>query len=218
VIGIPYREPALLAKMAESLDRLSGGRLILGLGAGSGESEFRAMGLPESTVLGRVQALEEAIEIVRALWQQPTVTYEGERYVTRDAQVEPRPSRRIPIWLGTAGPRGLNLVGRLADGWIPSLPYAPPERAPLMIARILAAATEANRDPDDVARIYNLAISFEPDPDADVVGNSDQIAEQLIAFTRMGFTGFNFQPLGPDREGQVERLAREVIPAVREGL
>jgi alkanesulfonate monooxygenase SsuD/methylene tetrahydromethanopterin reductase-like flavin-dependent oxidoreductase (luciferase family) len=219
VIGVPYREPALLGKMAETLDRLSGARLILGLGAGSGESEFRAMGLPESTVGGRVRALEEAIHIIRGLWQQPILTYEGERYVAREAGIEPRPSRRIPIWLGTVGPRGLALVGRLADGWIPSLPYARPEHAPEMIGRILGAATEAGRDPADIARIYNVEIGFDVDADADaVVGSSDQITERLISFARMGFTGFNFKPVGPDRDGQVERIAREVIPAIREGM
>jgi alkanesulfonate monooxygenase SsuD/methylene tetrahydromethanopterin reductase-like flavin-dependent oxidoreductase (luciferase family) len=183
VLGVPYRQPVLLAKMAETLDRLSGGRLILGLGAGSGEREFQAMGLPDSTVRSRVDALEEAINIVTSLWEKPGVTYEGERYVTRDARIEPRPDHRVPIWLGTSGPRGLALVGKRADGWNPSLPYAPPDRARQMIRQI---------------RRF-----------------SEQISERLVDFVGMGFTGFNFQPVGPAREGQIERIAHEVIPTVR---
>jgi alkanesulfonate monooxygenase SsuD/methylene tetrahydromethanopterin reductase-like flavin-dependent oxidoreductase (luciferase family) len=74
VLGVPYRQPVLLAKMAETLDRLSGGRLILGLGAGSGEREFTAMGLPDATVRSRVDALEEAIDIVTSLWRRHRAT------------------------------------------------------------------------------------------------------------------------------------------------
>jgi probable F420-dependent oxidoreductase len=215
VLGVPYRQPVLLAKMAETLDRLSGGRLILGLGAGSGEREFTAMGLPDATVRSRVDALEEAIDIVTSLWRQPSVTYEGERYVARDAAIEPRPDHPIPIWLGTAGPRGLALVGKRADGWVPSLPYAPPDRAPGMIAQILAAATEAGRDPAAIHRIYNLRISLIAGVAAEVAGSPEQISERLVEFLGMGFTGFNFSPVGPDREGQIEQLTSEVIPAVR---
>lgn len=218
VIGLPYREPVLLAKMAETFDRLSGGRLILGLGAGSGEAEYRAMGLRSATVAERVDALEEAIAIIKGLWTGSEFSYRGGRYTTSAAQIEPKPREPIPIWLGTVGPRGLRLVGRLANGWIPSLPYAPPEQAPRMIATILAAAVAAGRDPADIARIYNLEVTLERGVEASVVGESYEIAERLIKFARIGFTGFNFQPVGANREEQIERLAREVVPAVRHGL
>jgi probable F420-dependent oxidoreductase len=215
VIGVPYREPALLAKMAETLARLSGGRLILGLGAGSGEGEFRAMGLAPSTVRDRVDALDEAIQVITSLWEQASVNFTGNRYVIRDATIEPKPERHIPIWLGTAGPRGLKLLGERADGWIPSLAYAPPNRAPSMIADILAAAERLGRDPAQIERIYNLEISMIDGVRADLVGRPEQIGERLVGFARLGFTGFNFQPVGPAREDQVEWIAREVIPIVR---
>jgi probable F420-dependent oxidoreductase len=218
VIGVPYREPVLLAKMAESFDRLSGGRLILGLGAGSGEAEYRAMGLAPATLVERVGALEEAIAVIKGLWTEAELSYRGRRYRTNAAQMEPKPRRPIPIWLGTVGPRGLRLVGQVADGWIPSLPYAPPERAPQMIAAILAAAAKAGRNPTDISRIYNLEVSLEPGQVAELVGEPGQIAEQLIEFARIGFTGFNFQPVGAKREEQIERLAHEVVPVVRQGL
>ena len=215
VIGVPYREPALLAKMAESFDRLSGRRLILGLGAGSGEAQYRAMGLEAGTVGERVTALEEAIEILRGLWSKPDFSFAGRRYSVANAQMEPKPARRIPIWLGTAGERGLELVGRVADGWIPSLGYVPPAQTRTKIQAIIAAAREAGREPAEIARIYNLEVSFGPARNASVSGSSDEIAEQLIGFTRLGFTGFNFQPIGPDPMSDMRRLAAEVVPAVR---
>lgn len=218
VLGVPYRQPVLLAKMAETLNRLSGNRLILGLGAGSGEQEYQAMGLPESTLRSRVDALDEAVGIISSLWEQPGVTHEGDAYVVRNARIEPRPDHRIPIWLGTAGPRGLVMVGKRADGWIPSMPYAPPDRAPQMIDRIVAAAMAAGRDPTRIQRIYNIQISLIDGVDADVAGPPALVADRLVEFVGMGFTGFNFQPVGPDRDVQIESIANHVIPAVRDAV
>lgn len=219
VLGVPYREPTLVAKMAETLDRLSDGRLILGLGAGSGEGEFAAMGITVGTVGDRVGALEEAIHIIRGLWSEPTLTFQGRRYESIDAQIEPKPAHRIPIWLGTVGGRGLDLVGRVGDGWIPSFMYAPPDRAPAMIQRILAAAAKANRDPDQIDRIYNVEVSVGKSEQADVItGTPDAIAEKLLGFLGIGFTGFNLLPVGKNRDAQIEQLAAEVIPAVRAGI
>jgi alkanesulfonate monooxygenase SsuD/methylene tetrahydromethanopterin reductase-like flavin-dependent oxidoreductase (luciferase family) len=217
VLGVPYREPVLVAKMAETFDRLSGGRLILGLGAGSGEAEFEAMGLEVRSVTDRVQALEEAIQIIRGLWSGSS-THEGARYRTVRAEIEPKPSHAIPIWLGTVGRRGLELTGRLANGWVPSLAYAPPERAPAMIERIIATAAAAGRNPDEIARIYNVEVSLSNAASADVIaGNAEAIADRLLGFVMMGFTGFNLLPVGPGRDEQIERLGREVVPAVRSG-
>ncbi len=135
VLAVPYRPPAVLAKMAESFDRLSGGRLILGLGGGFSDEEFRAFGLGVRPPRDKVDGMEEAVRIVRGLWSQRSFTFEGRLYRTEGAEVEPKPDRRIPIWLGTYGNRALAVTGRLADGWIPSLGFAPPERVTAMRAR-----------------------------------------------------------------------------------
>jgi alkanesulfonate monooxygenase SsuD/methylene tetrahydromethanopterin reductase-like flavin-dependent oxidoreductase (luciferase family) len=124
VLGVPYRPPAVLAKMAETFDRLSDGRLILGLGGGAVDEEFRAFGFPVRSPRDKVDGLEEAIRIARGLWSRPGFTFEGRLYRTDGADLEPKPERRIPIWLGTYGNRALALTGRLVDGWIPSLGYA----------------------------------------------------------------------------------------------
>jgi alkanesulfonate monooxygenase SsuD/methylene tetrahydromethanopterin reductase-like flavin-dependent oxidoreductase (luciferase family) len=218
VLGVPYRPPAIVAKMAATLDRLSAGRLILGLGGGASDDEFRAFGLGVPSPREKIDGLEDAVRIIRGLWSQPDLTFEGRRYRTDRANLEPKPDHHIPIWLGTFGDRGLALVGRLADGWIPSLGFAPPDRARAMRERILAAAREVGRDPEQIACVYNLEIRIDEVPGvrSDVVsGSADAVIEQLGGFVRQGFTGMNFLPVGPGEDEQRERLAREVIPAVR---
>jgi alkanesulfonate monooxygenase SsuD/methylene tetrahydromethanopterin reductase-like flavin-dependent oxidoreductase (luciferase family) len=105
VLATPYRNPALVAKMAETFDRLSGGRLILGLGGGYVDEEFAAFGLRVPTARQKVDGLEEAIRVVQGLWSTKRLTFEGRLYHTAEAQVEPKPGHSIPIWLGTYGPR-----------------------------------------------------------------------------------------------------------------
>jgi alkanesulfonate monooxygenase SsuD/methylene tetrahydromethanopterin reductase-like flavin-dependent oxidoreductase (luciferase family) len=221
VLGVPNRPPPVVAKMAETLDRLSGGRLILGLGGGYADDEFRAFGLRVPTAREKVDGLEEAIRITHGLWSEPFFTFDGVHYRTEMAELEPKPSRRIPIWLGTLGPRALRLTGRLADGWIPSLDLAPPERVPMLHEQILRGAHEAGRDPGDITLAYNMEIRIDERGEKGshvVTGTADAIAEQLIGFTELGFTAMNFQPQGPARDEQIQRLASEVIPAVREAV
>ena len=147
-------------------------------------------------------------------------------YRTAGADLEPKPAHHIPIWLGTFGDRALTLTGRLADGWIPSLGMAPPERIPAMRARIHAGARAVGRPPEAITCVYNLGIRIDERArrgwirarqPSTVSGTPDAVTDRLIDFVRLGFTAFNFQPIGPDRSEQIERLAREVVPAVRAG-
>lgn len=218
VLGVPYRSPAMVAKMADSLDRLSSGRLILGLGGGASDDEFRAFGLLVPSPRDKVDGLDEAIRVIRGLWSEPSFTFEGRLYGTQAAQLEPKPARRIPIWLGTFGKRALAVTGRLADGWIPSFELAPPERVPTMRDIILKAARDAGRDPDAITFAYNLGIRVDEragsQPDI-VAGPPGAVAERLCRFSDLGFTAMNLIPIGPGQDEQIERLASEVIPAVR---
>jgi probable F420-dependent oxidoreductase len=218
VLAVPYRHPAVVAKMAETLDRLSGGRLILGLGGGYSDEEFRAFGLGERSPRDKVDGLEEAIHIARGLWSEPTFTFEGRLYRTEGAQLEPKPNHQIPIWLGTYGPRALGVTGRLADGWIPTLELAPPERVPAMRDRVLSAARRAGRAPEDITCVYNIDIRVDrrtDEPPTVVSGSAEVVAERLRGFLELGFTAMNLFPVGPGQDEQAERLGREVIPAVR---
>jgi alkanesulfonate monooxygenase SsuD/methylene tetrahydromethanopterin reductase-like flavin-dependent oxidoreductase (luciferase family) len=125
VLGLPYRNPVVTAKMGETLHRLSGGRLVLGLGAGGNDHEFEAFGLPVRPPREKIESLEEAVTIIRGVWFAPSFSFEGRHYRTVGAEVEPKPSPAIPIWLGTYGRQALELTGRTADGWLPSMAYAP---------------------------------------------------------------------------------------------
>ena len=221
VLGVPYRSPAIVAKMAESLDRLSDGRLILGLGGGSSDDEFRAFGLNVPSPREKVEALEEAIHVTRGLWSGPSFSYNGQHYRTEAAKLEPKPRHRIPIWLGSYGPRALAVTGRAADGWIPTLELAPPERVPAMRDRIHAAAEAAGRDPGDVTLVYNIDIRVGRASDLPphvLVGPSDALVETLSGFLGLGFRAFNFYPVGPGYHDQVEQLGRDIVPNVRAAL
>ena len=222
VLGVPFRPPALLAKMAATLDTLSGGRLILGLGGGSGDDEFRAYGLGLPSPREKTDGLEDAVTIIRGLWSEPRFTHQGRRYSTEEAELEPKPSRRIPIWLGTYAPRALRVTGRLADGWIPSLGYADPDEVPAMRERILEAARKAGRDPAEITCVFNVEVRIDGAADDEpsvISGSADEVAERLAGFLGLGFSALNFMPpLGPEYGEQVERLASEVIPAVRSSV
>ncbi len=216
VLGLPYRWPSVVAKMAESLDRLSGGRLILGLGGGGSDDEFRGFGVPVRTPREKVEALAEAIEVIRGLWSQPSLSYRGRHFVLEGAELEPKPDRHIPIWTGSYGPRSLAVTGRLADGWNPSYPYLPPEAAVRARDILLRAAAEAGRDPDALTCAYNVPVyvdeKAQPNPRM-VTGGSDEVAERLAELVRLGFGTLIFWVRGGEESRH--RLAQEVIPAVR---
>lgn len=216
VLGVPYRPPAMVAKMAETFDRLSGGRLILGLGGGYSDEEFRAFGLRVPSARDKVDGLGEAIRILRGLWTSPEFSFGGRLFHTDAANLSPKPEHRIPIWLGTFGPRALDLTGRLADGWIPSHGHAPPEIIPGLRNRIITAALDAGRDPDEITCAYHIQLDLNGSGEPGVLtGETAEIADQLVRFTKLGFTALSLVPVGSDRETQLERLATEIIPAVR---
>jgi probable F420-dependent oxidoreductase len=220
VLGLPYRAPAVTAKMAETLDRLSGGRLVLGLGTGGYDREFSAFGLAERSPGQKVGALSEAVQVIRGLWQEPRFSFEGEHFRTRDAQIEPKPARPIPIWLGSYGPRALRVTGALADGWVPSLGRLSLDQAVAMRSAVRTAAQDAGRDPDAITCAANLIVDFprdgHPGPEGPrISGTSDAVAERLISIGRAGFTVLNVALADAAAR---EQFAAEVMPAVRDGL
>jgi alkanesulfonate monooxygenase SsuD/methylene tetrahydromethanopterin reductase-like flavin-dependent oxidoreductase (luciferase family) len=219
VLGVPYRYPAMVAKMAETFDRLSSGRLILGLGGGSADAEHHAFGMGARTPKDKTDGLEEAVKIIRGLWSEPSFTFDGRLFQTYAAQLEPKPRGRIPIWLGTFAPRALSVTGRLADGWIPSLGYAPANQALVMRERVLQAARDAGRDPGEITCAYNIDVRLTRrvvDDPSIVAGPAPFVIERLNEFVDLGFTAFNFMLDGPEMQEQAERLALEVLPVLRQ--
>jgi alkanesulfonate monooxygenase SsuD/methylene tetrahydromethanopterin reductase-like flavin-dependent oxidoreductase (luciferase family) len=156
VANLPLRPPSMLAKAAATLDILSGGRLELGLGAGSFWDGIRAYDGQVRTPGESVSALEEAIQVIRLLWSgQHGIRFEGEHYRLAGAHSGPVPTHPIGIWLGAYKPRMLSLVGRLADGWVPSLGGVQPPDLLAGNQRIDEAARAAGRDPRSIRRVLN---------------------------------------------------------------
>jgi alkanesulfonate monooxygenase SsuD/methylene tetrahydromethanopterin reductase-like flavin-dependent oxidoreductase (luciferase family) len=222
VLALPNRHPAVLAKMAETLDRLSAGRLVLTLGSGASMNDpaFRAFGLAQRSPREKVGALEEAIDVLRGLWSSSGFSYAGQHFQTEGATIEPKPSHPIPIWLGAFGDRMVDLVGRKADGWLPTFQFLPPEQAYRKLERIRKVAEESGRNPDEITYAYNIPALVEAGSSTSggqIAGSAAEVAKHLADFVRHGFTLLNLWP-GGLAEIQRELLAREVLPTVRDLL
>jgi alkanesulfonate monooxygenase SsuD/methylene tetrahydromethanopterin reductase-like flavin-dependent oxidoreductase (luciferase family) len=214
VACLPLRPPAVLAKAAASLDVLSGGRLELGLGAGSFWDAIAGYGGPRREPAEALAALDEAIQVIRMIWSgERSLRFDGRHYRLGGVHSGPVPARPIGIWLGVYGPRALRLAGRVADGWVPSLG----ERLqPLldMAARLDAAAADAGRDPGEIRRVLNVRGAVTDGASEGLLrGPADRWVEQLTALVvEHGFDTFIFWTEHPD---ELPRLAEEVVPAVR---
>ena len=218
VINLPLRPPAVLARAAASLDILSGGRFELGLGTGAYFNGVVAMGGQQRTPGESIDALQEAIQVIRALWTPGrAVTFEGEHYHLRGARPGPFPPHPIGIWLGAYKPRMLRLTGRMADGWIPSLGYAPASDLPEMNRTIDEAALEAGRDPSAIRRAYNINGQFAAAESGYLQGPPSLWVEQLTELAlEQGMSVFVLA--GPDDASSLQRFAEEVAPGVREAV
>jgi alkanesulfonate monooxygenase SsuD/methylene tetrahydromethanopterin reductase-like flavin-dependent oxidoreductase (luciferase family) len=217
VANLPLRPPAVLARSAASLDIITGGRVELGLGAGAFWDAIVGMGGERRTPGESIDALAEAIAVIRALWTPGRgAKFEGKYYTLKGAHPGPFPVHPIGIWLGAYKPRILRLTGRAADGWLPSSPYAPPEQLADMNRIIDEAAEDAGRSPSDIRRLYNVSGSFSGSGREFLRGPAHVWVEQLaeLALTE-GTSGF---VLTVDAGGgdDLSRFAEEVAPAVRE--
>jgi probable F420-dependent oxidoreductase len=112
-----FRNPALLAKMASTLDTITGGRVILGIGAGWHKPEYDAHGFAYPTIGERMARLEESVRIIRTMLQEGKATFNGKYYTVKDAPSIPVPKHKVPVWIGGGGPRLVRMAARLADGW-----------------------------------------------------------------------------------------------------
>ncbi len=219
VANLPLRPPAMLAKAAASLDVLSRGRIEMGLGAGAFWDAIEAMDGPRRSPGEAVRSIEEAIKIMRLVWsKEQSLRFDGELYSLKGMRPGPHPVHPIGIWVGAGGPRMLKLVGRLADGWVPSLFWAPPERLPEMHGRIDAGAAEAGRQPEEIKRVYNLSGNIGAEGDDLLEGSVSKWVEQLTRFVlEFGMDTFIYWP-SDDHVRQIEVFAGEVAPAVREAV
>ena len=229
VANLPLRPPAMLAKTASTLDVLSGGRFELGIGAGSFWDAIEAMGGPRRTPSEAVSALAEAIEVIRLMWSgERSINYPGRHYQVRGAHPGEAPPHPIQIWVGAYGPRMLGLVGRVADGWVPSFGRVTRDQLRTGQEIVDEAAAASGRDPGSVRRVLNLGgVIAGPGPgdrrepttsvgqiSGGLAGPPEFWHERIREFQQLGFHAFVFWPAEPSEE-QVARLANEVAPLIR---
>lgn len=232
VACLPLRHPAMLAKQAASLDVMSVGRFELGLGAGSFWDAIAAMGGPRRSPGEAVEALEEAIGVIRqALGMETSVRLRGEHYTVDGYRPGPAPAHQMEIWVGAYGPRMLRLIGRLADGWVPSYGNTNLNRIAEGQREIDDAARAAGRDPAAIRRLLNFGgrIDGVGGTGETVVGQAkvgnlrgeglggdvDEWSDRLAGWaTDLGIDSFIFWPEGGSI-GQVEAFGQQIAPAVR---
>ncbi|MEU7800377.1 LLM class flavin-dependent oxidoreductase [Micromonospora arborensis] len=227
VTNLPTRPAPMLARTVTSLSALSGGRIVLGMGAGGLWDRIADMGVPRLSPAAAVDAFEEAIVLVKMLsGGGPPVTYRGRHYQVN--QIEPAPVAAPPVWTGSVGRKSLAATGRVADGWIPG--HAADwlsERYKVSRPVVDEAAAAVGRDPREIRTVFNFPglITDRPmaatrDGDGRWIGGSvGQWIEELTgAVLEHGASGFTlFSPSGgtPDI-ASLSRWATEIAPAVRE--
>jgi probable F420-dependent oxidoreductase len=175
IIILPQRQTVLVAKQAAALDVLSRGRLRLGIGIGWNPVEYEALG---ENFTNRGKRCEEQIEVMRRLWTQATVTFEGQWHKITDAGLNPLPVQRpIPIWFGATDDRALRRLAKYGDGWFPLM--APDEKCQAAIDKVHAYAREAGRDPASIGIEGRIAIGS---------GSADSWIKELQAWQKLGAT------------------------------
>lgn len=220
VTNLPLRLPTMLARAAASIDLLSGGRFELGIGAGGFPKAVHNMGAPALTPGQGVEALEEAIELVRDIWnttKSEPLHHDGRYYSVPAMKRGPRPAHDIAVWLGSYKPRMLRLTGRKADGWLPTLQYLQTPGMAEANKIIDDAALEAGRTPGEIRRLLNLFdVGFSTTRRGHLQGPPQQWVDELLPLVlEHGFSAFL---IGQDDPHTIRTFGEEVGPALREAV
>ena len=228
-LNVPFRNPGMLAKMAASLDVITGGgRVLLTLGAGGQEKHYAGYGITLGTPAERFERLEDTVTILRGLWANESFTYEGKHFTTAEGIVDPKPvNGTIPIFLGAGLPRMLRFTGRVADGWIKNGGWPESiEAYEEQVALLEAGAEAAGRDPATLHRVLNCT-AYVGDADlADVMpptlgvrggimGTADAVLEQVERYREAGVDTFHVQFLPDIMDEQIPAFGEQVIAKLR---
>lgn len=226
VLSQSYRNPALLAKMAATFQELSGGRFILGLGAGWQEDEYRSYGYDYPSGGTRVAQLAEAMQVIRAMWTDSPATFRGSYYSIEEAYCEPRPDPPIPIMVGTNGPKALGVAARFCDWWCWDGPWDPTYREPYERLRQLCA--EIGRPFEEITLVSELALWLPEDPATFEAGYEHPFypgqvfkavgptpAEAIRDIEQLVDVGVQHFALNFEDMATLRRFVDEVIPNVR---
>ena len=209
VINAPYRNPGLTAKIAETLDEVSGGRFFLGIGAGNTpDGDYRAFGIDADP---RFSRFAETIEIIHALLKEGRATFDGEYHTAEDAELLGRSPHagEIPIVIAAGGPRMMGLTARFADAWNWwGDMEATPETLMPKVDELERACEEAGRDPATLGRTLDLYLPVGGVPEDGALPDDHQTAERILSFGELGFTEVRCY-LHPGMPG-----SRQVLPRV----
>jgi probable F420-dependent oxidoreductase len=220
VLVLPYRHPLYWAKIATTIDHLSKGRLILGVGVGWMVEEFEALG---ASFKNRGSLSDEQLKLVDSIWKEKKASFAGRYYSFRDIAFEPKPFQklRIPIWVGGEGIHAQRRAGLYGDAWFPYFVKITPRELASRFENVRRSATEAGRDPSQIhfACCLPIELSQKPLPQEEdrLRGSPQQLIERLRSFKKIGVEHMGLQfmvPRWPDRQEQIERFAREVMPSL----
>lgn len=221
VSPVSIHHPVLLAKRAITTDHVSGGRVVLGLGAGWQENEHSSFGFPLLEPGPRVDRFAEAIEIIHGLRTQQRTTVAGRYFQVTDAPCSPKPVGSLPLLVGTGAPRMLALTARFADEWNT---WGAPDGVAVRLARFEAACEKVGRDPGSLRRSVQALVYFgDPDPEAPAArtlsGSPQQLVDQLHRYAEMGVHEFallddTFGSTPSERLDGIARFHAEVMPHV----
>ena len=225
-----FRNPALVAKMAATLQFLSGGRFLLGIGAGWNEEEYRAYGYDFPPDIMRVEQLEEALQIIKAMWTGGKTTFSGKYYRVIAANCEPKPEPIPPIMVGAFKPKMLRVTAKYADEWNVASTGIPRYRR--LLEAFERACADVGRDPATVQRSWSGGCACMPtqaeaeriageryradnlEDDFGFVGTPRQVIEQMQPLIDMGISSFMVDCGGFPNLTTLELLINEVLPAL----
>jgi probable F420-dependent oxidoreductase len=221
VMVLPYRHPLHWAKIATTIDQLSTGRLIMGVGVGWMEEEFVAMNAPFKE---RGAVSDEQLTLLKQLWTEEHITFRGKYYNVNDIAFNPKPYQksRVPIWVGGEGKYAQRRAGRFGDAWFPYFVRITPAELAARFEYVRKIAREAGRSSDELTLACCLPIELTLE-DAQqeenyLKGSIEQVSDRLKMFQKVGVTHIGLQfmvPHYPERQEQIERFAKEALPALK---
>ena len=232
VVGVTYRNPAVLANIAATIDHVSGGRLELGMGAAWYEMEHNEYGIPFPPIGRRIRMLREAVTIITGLWTEHRTTFEGRYYQVKDALCEPKPVQqpRIPLWIGGSGEKlTLRVVAEVADGWNTVL--GPLDVYQRKLDALAGHCRDVGRDPADIRKslvVHALVGETEAEVrertrgsageeirQRGIVGTPEQCIEQLMPYLKLGVHDFIMSARMPADMRSLELVATKIAPDMK---